>query len=200
MTLTLIFAILLFAVSATFTPGPNNIMLTASAANFGFRKTLPHMLGISFGFPLMVAAIGLGFGFVFEQFPILHLVLKYVGAAYLLWLSWKIMTAHQAKERGRQAIPMSFLQAAAFQWVNPKAWIMAVSAVSTYTSVQGNVFFEVGMITAIFAMVSFPSTCTWALIGVGLGHVLNDPGKIKIFNIVMGLLLVASILPILWAG
>jgi len=200
MTLTLIFAIFLFAVSATFTPGPNNVMLTASGANFGFRKTMPHISGICIGFPVMVAAIGLGFGLVFEKYPLLHLVLKYVGAAYLLWLSWKIMTTRRAEEGNGQGRPLTFLQAAAFQWVNPKAWIMAVSAVSTYTSVQGNVFFEVAIITALFASVSFPSASTWTLIGVGLGRVLNDPGKLKIFNIVMGLLLVASIVPILWAG
>ena len=175
-------------------------MLTASGANFGFKKSMLHMLGISIGFPVMVAAIGLGFGLVFVKYPSLHMVLKYIGAAYLLWLAWKIMTADKTGDTNGRTKPLTFLQAAAFQWVNPKAWIMAVSAVSTYTSVQGNVYFEVAVITALFALVSFPSTMAWTLIGVGIGRFLDAPVKLRLFNVVMGLLLVGSILPILWAG
>lgn len=200
MSLTLVLAIFLFAFSATFTPGPNNIMLTASGANFGFRRSMPHILGISVGFPLMVGAIGLGFGVVFQTYPMLHLVLKYIGAAYLCWLAWRIMNAHRTDDQSGGGAPLTFLQAAAFQWVNPKAWIMAVSAVSTYTSVGGNHLLEVTVITLLFAFVSFPSTAVWTLAGVGLSRILDSGAKIRTFNIVMGLVLIASIVPIVVSG
>jgi threonine/homoserine/homoserine lactone efflux protein len=200
MNFTLIFAIFLFAISTTFTPGPNNIMLTASGANFGFKKTLPHILGITFGFPAMVAAIGLGFGVVLEKYPNFHLVLKYAGAVYLVWLSWKIMSTQRVNGENGRGQPFAFWQAAAFQWVNPKAWIMAVSAVSTYSTVQGNLYLEVMVITLLFALVSFPSATVWTYAGVRLGRFLGDRVKLKIFNIVMGFLLLASIIPILRPG
>lgn len=184
-----------FAVSASITPGPNNIMLTASGVNFGFRRTGPHMLGVSLGFPVMVAAVGLGLGGVFEAEPRIHLALKYVGIAYLLWLAWKVATASRAKEVGAPAKPFTFLQAAGFQWVNPKAWIMAVGAIATFTTVQGDVFTEVMIIAIVFGAVACPSVILWTLFGTGIRRLLKSERSRNWFNWSMAALLVASLLP-----
>jgi threonine/homoserine/homoserine lactone efflux protein len=124
----------LFAISTSITPGPNTLMLLASGVNFGFRRTLPHMLGIAVGFPAMIMAIGLGLGGLFEAYPRSHVILKYVGMAYLLWLAWKVATAERAEDAAYESKPFGFFQAAAFQWVNPKAWTVSVSAIATYTN------------------------------------------------------------------
>lgn len=187
-------AFFLFALSATLTPGPNNVMLLASGANFGIRATGPHVLGISLGFPLMVAAVGLGLGAVFEELPILHEVLRWAGSAYLLWLAWRIATAAgmgEAKKRGR---PFTFLQAAGFQWVNPKAWVMAVSAFSVYAAPDADPVPQALLFGAIFCAVAFPSCGMWAAFGSVLGRILRSAGALRIFNGAMATLLVASVL------
>jgi len=134
----LLLAFIAFAFVTSVTPGPNNMMLLASGVNFGVRRSIPHMFGISLGFMLLVAAVGLGLGQVFQRLPVLHDALRYVGAAYLLYLAWKIAQsgAPQSRENA-EAKPFTFLQAAAFQWVNPKAWIMAIGAITTYTPQDG---------------------------------------------------------------
>src|SRR6185295_8630669 len=132
----LLAALALFCVVTLFTPGPNNLMLMTSGLNFGFRRGLPHLLGVSVGFALMVLLVGLGLGAIFERWPLLYAILKYVGAAYMLWLAWQIATASPPQPRGESTgRPMGFFNAMAFQWVNPKAWVMAVGAVSTYAAV-----------------------------------------------------------------
>jgi threonine/homoserine/homoserine lactone efflux protein len=185
-----------FAVVTSVTPGPNNVMLTASGANFGFRRTLPHMLGIAVGFPVMVVAIGWGLGEIFRSFPALHEVLKYAGAAYLLFLAWKIATAGRAGTAEARGRPMTFLQAAAFQWVNPKGWMMAISAITAYTTVGGNPFVETLVIAAIFALVTMPCIGLWALFGVGIGRLLQSDTWLRAFNLLMAALLVASLVPL----
>lgn len=185
-----------FAVVTSVTPGPNNVMLTASGANFGFRRTLPHMLGIAVGFPVMVVAIGWGLGEIFRSFPALHEVLKYAGAAYLLFLAWKIATAGRAGTAEARGRPMTFLQAAAFQWVNPKGWMMAISAITAYTTVGGNPFVETLAIAAIFALVTMPCIGLWALFGVGIGRLLQSDTWLRAFNLLMAALLVASLVPL----
>ncbi len=187
----------LFAISTTITPGPNNVMLTASGVNFGFRRTVPHMLGIALGFPAMVAAIGLGLGGLFEAYPQIHEILKYVGIAYLLWLAWKVATAGQSEEAGAKAKPLNFLQAAGFQWVNPKAWIMAVGAIATYTTLQGDVTQEVLLIAAVFCLVTFPTVAIWTLFGTAIRRLLKTTRARTVFNWSMAALLVASLLPFL---
>ena len=184
---------LMFALSATVTPGPNNVMLLASGANFGMRATLPHMLGISFGFPLMVFAVGLGLGAVFEQVPVLHEILRWAGGAYLLWLAWRIAGAAgmgEAKNRGR---PFTFLQAAGFQWVNPKAWIMAVSAFAVYSTPEADPLSQALLFGAIFFVISFPSCGMWTGFGSAIGRVLKSERALRVFNGAMAALLVASI-------
>lgn len=197
MTADLLLAFVAFAFVTSITPGPNNMMLLASGVNFGVRRSLPHMLGISLGFMLLVAAVGLGLGQLFEQVPLLHSVLRYAGAAYLLYLAWKIAQSGAPQSSGAAAAkPFTFLQAAAFQWVNPKAWIMAIGAITTYTPHEG-FFTNVLLIAALFALVNCPSVGLWTVAGSLLRNWLNNPRALRAFNIGMALLLVASLYPIL---
>ncbi|QMV65675.1 LysE family translocator [Pseudomonas berkeleyensis] len=197
MTTDLLLAFVAFAFVTSITPGPNNMMLLASGVNFGVRRSLPHMLGISLGFMLLVAAVGLGLGQLFEQVPLLHSVLRYAGAAYLLYLAWKIAQSGAPQSSGAAAAkPFTFLQAAAFQWVNPKAWIMAIGAITTYTPHEG-FFTNVLLIAALFALVNCPSVGLWTVAGSLLRNWLNNPRALRAFNISMALLLVASLYPIL---
>lgn len=184
----------LFAIAGSFTPGPNNIMLASSGVNYGFRRTLPHMLGVCSGFPVMVLAIGLGLGRLFEEVPTTHTVLKVVGSAYLLWLAWRVATAGAADPAEVGPRPISFLGAAAFQWVNPKAWIMAVGAISTYTDIGQELLPQVMAITVMFTLVCMPAVTVWTLLGVGIARMLNTPLALRIFNLTMGAMLAVSVL------
>ena len=193
----LILPVALFAFSMSITPGPNNVMVAASGANFGYQRTIPHLLGIGLGYPAMVAGVGLGLGGVFEAVPAVHVVLKYVGSGAILWMAWRIATAGgtgPASERpGR---PFTFLQAAAFQWVNPKGWVVAIGAISAFTTVEGDLFYEVGAITLSFVSVNYACASVWTLFGVGIGRLLRRGNWLRIFNVSMGLLLVAAIVPL----
>ncbi|WP_025994720.1 LysE family translocator [Pseudomonas viridiflava] len=194
--LDLLLAFALFAFVTSVTPGPNNMMLLASGVNFGFGRTLPHMLGISIGFFVLVLAVGFGLGSVFKAWPMLYTLLRYVGAAYLLYLAWKIATSGPASDSSEsRGEPMSFMGAALFQWVNPKAWIMAIGAISTYTPMQGY-FTNVVIISSVFALINLPSVGIWAGFGSLLRNVLRDPVGLRIFNGVMAALLVASLYPL----
>jgi threonine/homoserine/homoserine lactone efflux protein len=184
-----------FAAVTSLTPGPNNIMVTASGANFGFRRTIPHVLGVAIGFTVMVLAIGLGLSGIFEAFPVIHTLLRYGGAAYLLYLAYRIATAAPAtpdapRTSGR---PLTFLQAALFQWVNPKGWMMAVGAVSAYTTVGGDLVLESVAIALVFGAIGLPSIALWAGIGVAIGRLLQANWALRAFNVTMALLLVASL-------
>ncbi|MGH8354133.1 MAG: LysE family translocator [Pseudomonas sp.] len=196
MSLELLVAFVAFAFVTSVTPGPNNMMLLASGVNFGLRRSLPHMLGISLGFMVLVMAVGLGLGQLFERLPLLYTALRYLGAAYLLYLAWKIARSgapDTAAERGK---PFSFLQAAAFQWVNPKAWVMAIGAITTYTP-QENFIVNVLLIAALFALINCPSVGLWTVAGSLLRRWLGNPRILRCFNLGMALLLVASLYPIL---
>ena len=188
-------ALILFTIATSITPGPNNILILASGVNYGVRRSLPHLAGIDIGFPLMVIAVGLGAGIVFRQFPVLHTVLKLVGVFYLLYLAYKVATAAAKEIKPEDKKPFTFIQAALFQWVNPKAWIMAIGAVVTFTSASDNYFLQVATISASFILFGTPCTCAWLLFGASLKNFLSDPTRIRIFNVVMALLLVASLIP-----
>lgn len=190
----LFFSILLFSVSTTVTPGPNNIMVMTSSINFGIRRTLPHFLGICFGFPTMVFAVALGLGSVFSHFPLLHQIIKIIGAIYLLYLAWKIATSHSKIKNDKVPKPLSFLQAALFQWVNPKAWVMAIGAVAAYTTPQGNIYQQIIIISATFFLVSFPCVGVWMFFGSGLKYFLKNDRHQRLFNYTMGFLLALSVL------
>ena len=188
-------ALLLFAFVSSITPGPNNIMLLASGVNFGFRRTIPHMLGIGAGFVVLLLAVGLGLGAVLTAFPALHTALKIAGGAYLLYLAWRVATSRTlAREGGEAARPMRFSEAAAFQWVNPKAWVMAVTAMAVYTSTE-QPFLSVVLVAAAFGLVNLPSVSTWAAFGTAMRGFLSDPVRLKWFNIAMGVLLALRLWP-----
>lgn len=189
-------ALVSFAFVAAMTPGPNNIMLTASGVNFGFTRTIPHMLGICVGFVALVLAVGLGVGATFTALPAAKTILKIIGAAYMLWLAWKVATAAPSAVDDGNPSPMTFWQAAAFQWVNPKAWVMAVSAMAIYVRPL-HVTPDVAAVTLAFGLVTVPAVVTWAGFGHVLRRALRDPAKVRVFNVVMALLLVASIAPML---
>lgn len=189
-------ALLVFAFTTSITPGPNNMMLFASGVNFGFVRTIPHMCGIGVGFLVLLLAVGFGLGALLETVPLVYTVLKFAGGAYLVWIAWKIGTSRSLGESTDATRPMSFLEAAAFQWVNPKAWVMAVSAMATYTN-AANYTMSVLVVGLAFAIVNFPSVSTWAGFGSALRQWLSDPVRLKWFNITMALLLVASLWPML---
>lgn len=189
-------ALFLFAFTTSITPGPNNMMLFASGVNFGFARTIPHMFGIGAGFLSLLVAVGLGLGALLHSVPMLYMGLKFAGGAYLVWIAWKIGTSRTLSEGKAGAVPMTFLQAAAFQWINPKAWVMAVTAMATYTSEQAYVT-SVLIVGAIFAIVNVPSVSTWAGFGSALRQWLSEPVRLKWFNITMAVLLVLSLWPML---
>ncbi|WP_434569284.1 LysE family translocator [Pseudomonas sp. Z1-14] len=197
LSLDLLLGFALFALVTSITPGPNNTMLLASGVNFGFNRTIPHMLGITCGFFSLVLAVGLGLGAVFQTYPLLYTVLRYVGAAYLIYLAWKIAHSGPVSDGGAgENKPISYWGAAAFQWVNPKAWIMAIGAISTYTPLQGY-FFNVVVIAAVFALINLPSVSLWVVCGSLLRNLLQDRRWLRVFNWGMALLLVASLYPLL---
>lgn len=188
-------ALVAFAAAMAFTPGPNNIMVTASGVNFGFTRTVPHILGITFGFVVLLAGCAAGLGAIFAAWPALQIVLKFAGAIYLIWLAWKIATAAPAAAADeRIAQPISFLQAALFQWVNPKAVVAALSAIAIYVR-PGHWLSDFGLLLAVFAITTILAVATWTGFGVALRRVLTDPKHARIFNVAMALLLAASIVP-----
>jgi threonine/homoserine/homoserine lactone efflux protein len=190
-------ALLVYAFVTSITPGPNNFMLLASGVNFGFVRTIPHMLGIGVGFLTLLLGIGFGLGAVLTAFPALHIALKMAGGAYLLNLAWKIGTARSlGKDGERKARPMRFIEAAAFQWVNPKAWVMAITAMAVYTNPE-RPFLSVLLISFAFAVVNLPSVSTLAGFGMALRGFLSDPVRLKWFNIAMGVLLATTLWPML---
>ncbi len=197
MSLDVFAALVVFAFVTSITPGPNNFMLMASGVNFGFRRTIPHMLGIGVGFLSLLLGVGFGLGAVLTAYPSLHLTLKIVGGAYLLYLAWRTAMSRSLAEKGEKAArPMTFLEAAAFQWVNPKAWVMAVTAMAIYTSPAAP-FLSVILVAFAFALVNLPSVSTWAGFGVALRGFLADPTRLKWFNIAMGVALAVSLWPML---
>jgi threonine/homoserine/homoserine lactone efflux protein len=196
MTLELIIAFAGYCLVSSITPGPNNLMLMASGANFGFLKTIPHMLGVSLGFVLMVFLVGIGLAQIFDIYPISHTILKVGSVGYLLYLAWKIANAAPIDAKGSSGTPMTFLQAAAFQWVNPKAWTMAVTAVTVY-SPDTNLPTIVA-VAAIFGVVNLPSVSLWTLMGQQMARILTNPTRLRLFNWTMAALLIASLYPVLW--
>ncbi|RMX04162.1 LysE family translocator [Corticibacter populi] len=186
----------LFAFASSVTPGPNNIMLASSGLNHGFRRSVPHMLGISGGFMLMLVVVGLGLGMLFQAWPALYDWLKIASAAYLLYLAWRIASAGPVTGEGQTSRPLSFMQAALFQWVNPKAWTMALGVVAVYMP-QTDFLANLLIGALLCGLVNLPSISIWTLFGVALRRCLRQPGAVRAFNIGMALLLLASLYPML---
>lgn len=197
MSLDLLVALIGFAFVTSVTPGPNNLMLLASGVNFGFRRTLPHMLGVGFGFMFMILVLGLGLSAVFVAYPVAHDVLRVVGGAYMLWLAWKIANAGAVGDGASSGTPLTFLQAALFQWVNPKAWVMGIAAIASYT-VTSDYFLSLVTVCVVFGLVNIPSIGIWVGFGTAMRNLLANPRYLRAFNITMALLLVASMAPLLW--
>lgn len=196
MSQSLLVAFVIFATVMFFTPGPNNIMLLSSGLTYGFRRTLPHLVGIVIGFAFMVGAVGLGLGTIFITYPVLQTTLKYAGAAYLVYLAAHIamsgpVTPGQDNARG----PMTFWGAAVFQWVNAKGWVMVIGTITAYAGIAGfpwNIVIQV----AISLMIGAASCVAWAFFGTALRPWLTSPRAVRAFNIVMALLLLASLYPV----
>lgn len=186
-----------FAFVSSITPGPNNLMLMASGANFGFFRSIPHMLGIGFGFVFMVFLVGMGLVQIFDLYPASYTVLKVVSVLYLFYLTAKIATAAPARAGQSGGTPMSFLQAAAFQWVNPKAWAMALTAVTVYT--PEITLWAVTYVAAVFGAINLPSVSVWTLLGQQMARILTNRARLTAFNWSMSALLVASLFPVLFA-
>lgn len=181
------------------TPGPNNLMLMTSGVNFGFRRTVPHLLGVVVGFCLMVALVGLGLDAIFSRFPALLPAMRYLGAAYMLWLAGKIALAGPVRQGESRGAPLGFFGAAAFQWINPKAWVIALSALTAYSVVDDytrNVF----VVALAYLAIGLPSSGSWALLGSAMRRALGDARVARPFNLTMALLLVASIVPVFCEG
>lgn len=193
---TMLLALATFCFVSSITPGPNNMMLLASGANFGFRRTLPHLLGVTLGFGAMVAAVGFGLGGVFSAYPALYDVLRIAGAAYMLWLAYRIATASGLGDGAASGRPMSFLEAVAFQWINPKAWAMSLGAITAFV-VPGEFVLGVLIVTAVFTAINLPCVASWAGFGVVLRSALDKPWALRAFNVTMAVLLVASLVPML---
>ncbi|MEX0319933.1 MAG: LysE family translocator [Ruegeria sp.] len=196
MTHDLLLALVTFAFVSSITPGPNNLMLMASGANFGFRRTIPHMLGIGLGFTFMVLMVGAGLVQVFDAYPVSYTVLKASSVAYLLYLAWKIANAAPIREKEAEGRPLTFLQAAAFQWVNPKAWAMALTATTAYAPTQS--LNAILVVAAVFGAINLPSVSTWTVLGQQMARFLTNPRRLTMFNWTMAALLVASLYPVLW--
>src|SRR5438477_2510263 len=190
-------AFVVFAAVMCFTPGPNNVMLLASGLNYGFRRTMPHVAGVTVGFAFMIAVVGVGFGAIFTTYPVLQTVLKYAGAAYLIYLAFAIATAgapdpHAASQRR----PMTFFGAALFQWVNVKGWVMVIGTVTAYAA-MARYPWNIVLQTLLTLLMGLLSTVTWTLFGTALQSLVKSPGAIRAFNVAMAVLLLASLYPVL---
>ncbi len=189
-------ALAAFAFVSSITPGPNNLMLMASGANYGFARSLPHMLGIAIGFTLMIVLVGAGLLRLFDAWPTSYTVLKVLSVVYMTWLAWKIARAAPAEEAESTGTPMTFLQAAAFQWVNPKAWAMALTALSVYAT--DSTLYAFALVALVFGLVNLPSIAVWTVLGQQMARLLTKPSRLRAFNWTMAALLIASLYPVLW--
>jgi threonine/homoserine/homoserine lactone efflux protein len=193
----LVIAYILFASAAAFTPGPNNVMLMTSGLNYGFQRSLAHLAGVTIGYSVMLGLVGLGLGAVFTAYPILQTILKYVGAVYLTWLAYVIATSKPADaQSAAEGKPMTFTGAALFQLVNVKGWVIAVGSVSAYAAIASYPWNMI-VLAAIVCIITLGSSLTWLLFGTVLQSLVKSPRAIRIFNITMAVLLLASLYPVL---
>ncbi|NLU69501.1 LysE family translocator [Streptomyces sp. HNM0574] len=188
----------LFVIATCGTPGPNNNMIMSSGVNHGFRRSFPHAMGINVGFPVMVVAVGLGIDGLLRDHPEVLDLLRPAGAAYLLYLAWRIASAPVGEEERGEARPLSAVQAALFQFVNPKSWVMVVGAVTTYAAaLDGGHVWNIVAVALVFLVFGTPCTFFWLLLGIGLKRVLNRPRQFRVFNVSMAVLLVLSLIPVI---
>lgn len=190
----LLLALPLFSFVGSITPGPNNIMIMSSGLNFGIKKSLPHALGIFLGFLVIFLLTGFGLGKLFIQFPEFHQSIKIIGGLYMLYLAYKIARSHVNVDNLVPLKPLTFLQAFLFQWVNPKAWVIRMSAIAAYTVPDANIFYQVSLICLVFMIAGIlPSVIVWLFFGASLKKILKTPTHRKYFNYTMSALLIVSI-------
>ncbi len=188
----LLIALAGFAIVSSITPGPNNLMLMASGANFGFRRTIPHMLGVGIGFTVMIVLVGIGLMQIFDLYPITHTALTVFSVLYLVWLTWKIANAAPPSSSAETTgTPISFVQAALFQWVNPKAWTMALTAITVYAPDRS--ITAVLFVALVFGCINLPVVSSWTVLGQQMTRWLTSPARLRAFNWVMAFLLLASL-------
>jgi len=192
----LILSVALFSLAGGITPGPNNIMLLSSGVNFGLRASVPHIIGILIGVLGLQLAIGCGFYGLLKALPWLYWALHFAALAYMLYLAWRIATADGLSQSGGATRPLTVLQAAAFQWVNPKAWAIGVAVITTFASVQ-NPLADAVLVAVVCSAFTLPSLLIWTLFGKMMRHVLASPRTVRFFNVTMAILLVLSLLPAL---
>lgn len=198
-TTTLLISIFMFSFATSMTPGPNNIMLLSSGLTFGYKRTIPHILGVVLGFPLMTICVGLGLGRLFELYPVLFTILKIIGILYLLWLAWKIANSKPTfNEHDEDAKPLTFFPIILFQWVNPKNWMKIITAMSVYVTSVEHAITQIIVISVIFLITVSISANTWAFGGSVLKRFIKSDVGIKRFNVIMAVLLVLSIVPTLF--
>lgn len=196
MTFETLLALVGFALVASATPGPNTLMLLTSGVNFGFTRTMPHIVGIMVGFSGLLFATGLGLGSLLLAVPTLHFALKIAGACYLLYLAYRIASSRSVGQSNGKERPMTLLEASAFQWVNPKAWMMGVTAMAVYVD-PANVWRTVAFVIITFVLVGLPAAVLWTVVGTGLRRLLSDAKRLRIFNISMGVLLALTVVPLI---
>ncbi|MBR8342349.1 LysE family translocator [Burkholderia ambifaria] len=196
LTLSALPAGMLFALVTSITPGPNNTMLLASGVNFGFRRTMPHLFGISIGVAILMLCVGFGLGEAFRRMPVLYTILEIASVAYLLYLAWRIGTSGEVKAQGAKPRPMTLLEAAAFQWVNPKAWMMVLTAATT-VRLSADYGMNAAWMAVVFILIGFPCICLWAAFGLGLRRFLSNRRALRIFNVTMAVLLILSLYPLI---
>ncbi|CUH53885.1 LysE family translocator [Shimia sp. R11_0] len=194
MTTDIFLALAFFAFATLFSPGPNNLMLMASGANFGLRRSLPHLLGVATGFPAMLTLVGLGVMQLFDAWPHSHTVLRVIAVVYMFWLAWKIAHAAPPKDADTESRPLTYLQASAFQWVNPKAWTMGLGAITLYATSRD--LDAILMVAGTYLLIGCFSAAAWTVLGTGIRRLLNRPQRLMIFNWTMAGLLLASLIPV----
>jgi len=196
-TFDLLLALIAFAFVSSISPGPNNLMLMSSGAVFGFKRTIPHMLGVGLGFTFMIILVGIGLMKLFNNYPIMYQILKYLSISYLLYLAYKIATASKPDNNNKDKTkPISFIQAAAFQWVNPKAWTMALTAISVYSPSQQ--MESIIIVALVFGLVNLPSVSLWTVLGQQLSKILSSNSRLRAFNFTMAGLLLMSLYPVIY--
>lgn len=193
----LLIALIGFAIASSITPGPNNLLVLTSGLNHGIPRSLPLIAGVSLGFAFMLIVIGVGLGSVIRTNPSLHMAAKVFGLAYMLWLAWKVATSTPSLDADNEHVarPLSALTGAMFQWVNPKAWAVALTATAAFSAADGAMT-SLAWIVLVFLLVAIASLSAWAAFGSLMRRLIDTPEKLRAFNVTMALLLVASALPV----
>ena len=199
MSLDTLFALFSILMAATWTPGPNNLMLASSGATFGLRATAPHIAGVFIGFGFMLFLVALGVGEIFDRLPVLQVVLRWGGAVLLLWVAWRIANTKAPGEPGARTKPFTFLQAAAFQWVNPKGWAMCIALVGQFMQGESSIAVA-GILAGVSMVIGLTSATSWAAFGKFLQRWLKSPRHLKAFNLSMSAVIVAGVIFVLWSG